>query len=66
MQVDKFLDFAKAIRLKYCYLQKKDKLEGKNMYLEPNSCNVYGLLDICIHEICRLGSELDREGEDCS
>ena len=50
---------------KYCYLWDKQESEGENLFTEPNTCNVCGLMDTCVHETCRVWSGPDGEGEDC-
>ena len=35
------------------------------MLTEPNTHDVCGLMGRRVHEMCRVGSELDGEGEDC-
>ena len=65
-----FPAFAEAMRRKFCrYWDKVNNENGmeviENICTNENSMNVCGLFDCCVHEICRLGSGPDGEGEDC-
>ena len=43
-------------------LRKKD-LPDENVFSNPNSCNIYSLIDIYVYEICQLESSLIAEDE---
>ena len=61
-----FPAFAEAICRKYCNYWDKANENGDvilNIYLDENSLNVCGLLDVTVTKVCRLGLGPLEEGE---
>ena len=61
-----FPAFSEAVRRKYCYYWDKANESGPeidNPFIEENTCNMCGLLDVSVNEIYQLGSGPIGEGE---
>ena len=65
--VTMFPMLAEVVRSKHRTLwDKNEDFPEENIYGNPNAFNMCGLMEICTHETCRLGSGAAAEGEDHS